>query len=190
MTSEQSSQYPLPPLMRLKHSELQERLQRGVIFIGMSGSGKTTIGQILAHARGYTFIDSDRLIESRLGNKPLQKIVDSYPNKHDFLAIEKEVLENIKLNKSVLATGGSACYTPETLRNMGGVIVFLNISWELLIKRLGDFSERGVISLHKSIEAEYKFRMNIYRELAHLIINCDKKSKQYILNELQGYLTL
>lgn len=168
-------------------NELSKKIKRGIVFIGMSGSGKTTIGKILAPLIGYRFIDSDRLIEMRFG-KPLQDIVDSYEDKRKFLKMEGELIKSLILQKDILATGGSTCYSAEALQELGGGIVFLEISWEEIFSRLGSFAGRGVIVLHKDVREEYLVRQEMYRNLADVVIDCNQKSKDMIVSEVREKL--
>lgn len=168
-------------------NELSKKIERGIVFIGMSGSGKTTIGKILAPLIGYRFIDSDHLIEIKFG-KPLQDIVDSYEDKRRFLEMESELIKSLTLQRDILATGGSACYSADALQELGGGIVFLEISWEEISSRLGSFSGRGVIVLHKDVREEYLIRQEMYRTLADIVINCNQKSKDMIVSEVREKL--
>ena len=60
-----------------------------IVLIGMPGSGKSTVGVLLAKALGYSFVDTD-LIISRKAGKPLQKILDE-DGLDRFLELEEEV---------------------------------------------------------------------------------------------------
>ena len=159
--------------------------QGGYIFIGMSGSGKTTLGELIAREIGYRFLDSDALIEKKFNHLNLYKIVDKYQEDLSrFLMLEKEVLVGINVENSVLATGGSACYSADVIQNKKAIVIYLHISWDLLKKRIGDFSERGVIVLRKDLRSEYEHRKKIYQNLADLEINCDNKNIANLKREI------
>src|SRR5512143_3110049 len=80
-----------------------------IILIGMPGSGKSTVGVVLAKQTGLDFIDTDILIQSVTG-RSLQEIVDT--NGHMALrGIEEDVLLGISCRGHVIATGGSAAYS-------------------------------------------------------------------------------
>ena len=74
-----------------------------VILIGMPGSGKSTVGVLLAKALGYLFTDVDLLISHRAG-KPLQKILDE-DGLEAFLALEESVGSTLTAAHTVIATG-------------------------------------------------------------------------------------
>ena len=76
-----------------------------IVLIGMPGSGKSTIGVVLAKALGYHFIDSDILIQEKY-NKTLSEIIDERGEK-EFIKIEEEVNKSIDVDRTIIATGGS-----------------------------------------------------------------------------------
>ncbi len=163
--------------------------EQGYIFIGMSGSGKTTLGRIIAKTINYQFFDSDKLIEKEFHNENLYEIVERHQtNLQNFIELEKRVIKKIAIKKSVLATGGSACYSKDVLKEKNATIIYLHISWNVLKKRIGDFSKRGVILFQESLEKEYQHRLKLYEELADLKIHCDLKPinslKKEILNKI------
>ena len=76
-----------------------------IILIGMPGSGKSTLGVLLAKYSGYSFVDLDLIITKKTGKK-LQKILDQ--DGYDaFLKIENQVGKELDCEKTVVATGGS-----------------------------------------------------------------------------------
>ncbi len=158
---------------------------RGYIFIGMSGSGKSTLGKIIAKKINYSFVDSDHLIEAKFSGTNLYKIVDKFQgNLENFIEIESEVINNIHLSKTILATGGSACYSGKIIKEKKCMVIYLYISWELLRERIGDFSKRGVICLEKDLQAEYNKRIELYKNLCNVKINCNGKSIKDLKNEI------
>ena len=81
-------------------------MKKNIVLIGMPGSGKSTIGVLLAKAINYQFIDGDLLIQ-RQEKKTLVDIINE-KGIDAFLAIENQVLREINTEASVIATGGSA----------------------------------------------------------------------------------
>ena len=75
-----------------------------IILIGMPGAGKSTIGSMLAEKLKYNFIDTDILIQEKAG-KPIPQIIEE-KGMDNVLQIENDVNSNIKVEKSVIATGG------------------------------------------------------------------------------------
>ena len=84
------------------------------ILIGMPGSGKSTIGVLLAKALGYDFVDTDLVIQQK-GGGLLKEIIARIGN-DGFKQLEEDVNASIDVNKSVIAPGGSAVYSDKAMR--------------------------------------------------------------------------
>ena len=96
---------------------------RNIILIGMPGSGKSTLGVLLAKALGRRFVDTDLLIQEREG-RLLQDIIDN-DGIEKFLQIEEQVLLSVDVEHAVIATGGSVVYSRagmEALKRNGDVV--------------------------------------------------------------------
>ena len=78
---------------------------KNVVLIGMPGSGKSTVGVVLAKVLGYRFIDSDLVIQEAEG-KLLHEII-SEKGIDGFLAVENKINSELEPEHSVIATGGS-----------------------------------------------------------------------------------
>ena len=79
---------------------------KNIILIGMPGSGKSTVGVLLAKALGYSFLDVDLVIQRREGAL-LQEILDSRGTQA-FLDAEEEAVCSVDCQRTVIAPGGSA----------------------------------------------------------------------------------
>ena len=136
----------------------------------MAGAGKTSVGKALSLELGYEFLDTDKIIEISYGKS--KDIIDS-EGKDRFRAIEEEVLLSIKFKNILLATGGSAVFSPlamEHLRNNSDVI-YLEVSFENISERVLDFKERGFIKeSHQSIEEAYTERLVLYEKYANYTV--------------------
>ena len=77
--------------------------QNNIVLIGMPGVGKSTLGVILAKVLGYSFIDTDILIQEKEG-KVLSDIIREN-GVDNFLKIENEVNSNLNVENTVIATG-------------------------------------------------------------------------------------
>ena len=145
-----------------------------IILIGMPGSGKSTVGVLLARAMSHDFVDTDLLIQSAEG-RSLQDIV----NAQGYLAlraIEERVLLQLNVRNHVIATGGSAVYSDCAMSHLkrDGIAVFLDVPLAELKRRLGDFSRRGVAKRPLQSFAElYEERRALYLKYADLHISCD-----------------
>ena len=82
----------------------------------MPGSGKSTIGVILAKRLGYDFVDTDNLISDR-EKTTLQDIIDK-KGVSEFLKIEGIVGEELNIDNTVIATGGSMVFSDSAMKNL------------------------------------------------------------------------
>ena len=79
--------------------------KNNVVLIGMPGSGKSTLGIVLAKIMTKDFIDADIVIQNQC-DKTLQKIIDAC-GPEGFIEVENEILSKIDAENSVIATGGA-----------------------------------------------------------------------------------
>ena len=113
-------------------------------LIGMPGSGKTTIGQLLAKRTGRQFIDTDDMIRVYTG-RSLQDIVDN--DGHLALrAIEEEVVRSLDCNDCVISTGGSAVYSDRAMQHLKKIatIIYLSLPLAVIEERIRDLDTRGL----------------------------------------------
>ncbi|TCL60496.1 shikimate kinase [Kineothrix alysoides] len=160
-----------------------------VILIGMPGSGKSTIGVVLAKRLGYRFVDSDLVIQERTG-KLLHQIIEE-KGIDGFIRVENEVNESLDMEKTVIATGGSAVYGKEAMVHFKsiGTIVYLRLSCESVADRLGDLNERGVaVRQGQTLEDLYEERVPLYQRYADIVIDCEDKMIKDIAAEIEGAL--
>lgn len=115
-----------------------------IVLIGMPGSGKSTVGIILAKLTSRDFVDTDVLIQTSQG-RTLQDIVDT-EGYMVLREIEERILLKLDCFNHVIATGGSAVYSHAAMTNLksNGVVVFLNVDLPVLESRIHDFATRGL----------------------------------------------
>jgi shikimate kinase len=111
---------------------------RGVnlYLIGMMGSGKSTVGHILAEELKYQFFDSDQLIE-QVSKQSVAQIFEQQ-GEEAFRTLETEVLSKLApYTRLVISTGGGAVLKPENWSYLHhGVVVWLDVSVEILFQRI------------------------------------------------------
>jgi len=149
-------------------------LPNNIILIGMFGSGKSTVGRLMAQKIRYTLVDPDHLIENRY-HKPLQRVLDVLGMK-GFMAMEDQILQDIKTRRCVVAPGGSAVYYPKAMASLRklGPVVYLKVDLAELKKRLPNWSARGTICRGgDTIPALYRERTPLYRKYADLVVNAN-----------------
>ena len=91
---------------------------KNIVLIGMPGVGKSTIGVILAKLLGYSFIDTDLVIQHECGM--LLKDIIADKGVDGFIETENSVCSGIRADKSVIATGGSVIYGSDAMRHLNG----------------------------------------------------------------------
>lgn len=161
------------------------KMKDNIILIGMPGVGKSTIGVVLAKNLGYSFVDSDLLIQEREGML-LHEIIEE-KGLDGFNQIENEVNASLCLHKSIIATGGSVVYgeaAMENLRKMGTVL-YLSLPYKELVLRLGDLTERGVsIRQGQTLKELFTERKPLYEKYADITVECHGKQIRELVNEI------
>ncbi len=161
---------------------------KNIILIGMPGSGKSTVGVVLAKKLGFRFVDSDLVIQEKCGKLLYQLIEDL--GEAGFLMLENEVNANIQVDGAVIATGGSAIYGEEAMHHFKeiGKVVYLNLSYEELKERLGDLHERGVVLKEGyTLFDLYEERTPLYERYADVIIDCRGKDIRSVMEEIASW---
>ena len=156
-----------------------------VILIGPMGSGKTTIGSLLAGKLGLSFRDTDHLIEEQEQKTVSQIFLDQ--GEDAFRAIEKRVLrEELLTDGTVLSLGGGAPISIDAqsaLRAIASHIIFLDISLSTVAPRIGFNRDRPLLlnNLRGQWQTLMEARRPIYEAIADTIINVDDKSEEEIV---------
>lgn len=143
-----------------------------IILIGMPSCGKSTLGVLLAKKLGYEFVDSDLLIQKKHG-KLLHELIEQQGN-DAFLALEAETNCSIEARDAVIATGGSAVYSQAAMEHLStlGKIVYIQISYEEMEARLGDYAHRGVIMpAGYTLQDLYRERNALYQRYADVTVS-------------------
>lgn len=147
-----------------------------ITLIGMPGSGKSTVGRLVAKELGYDFVDVDTLIVKRFGAPNLQMILDSLGNE-SFLDAEAETIASLHCTRTVLAPGGSAVLREKGAEHLKalGAVVYLKPSLEALTKRLGNLATRGVtLEAGQTLKDLYDYRAPFYERYADITIAGDQ----------------
>ncbi len=145
-----------------------------IVLIGMPGSGKSTVGVLLAKMAGLSFVDTDVLIQKDQG-RALQDIVDQ-DGYLKLREIEEKTILKLDCRNHVIATGGSAVYSQAAMDHLkkNGVVVFLNVDLQTLFARVQDFDTRGLAKRPDQGVADlFQERHALYRKYADLTIDCE-----------------
>jgi shikimate kinase len=149
------------------------------------GSGKTTIGSLLAGKLGLSFRDTDHLIEEQEEKTVSQIFLDQ--GEDAFRAIEKRVLrEELLTDGTVLSLGGGAPISIDAqsaLRAISSHIIFLDISLSTVAPRIGFNRDRPLLlnNPRGQWQTLMEARRPIYEAIADATINVDDKSEEEIV---------
>lgn len=166
------------------------KTKQNIILTGMAGCGKSTLGVLLAKTLGMDFIDTDLLIQHEEG-RLLQEIIDSEGNE-SFLEIEERVLSRVSVTGSVIATGGSACYSDTAMNALkkSGTAVYISLPYSEIEKRVKNLACRGVV-LRKgnTLKDAFEERVPLYKKHADITVECAghtiEESLAVIISELR-----
>ena len=146
---------------------------KNIILIGMPGSGKSTVGVLLAKALGYSFLDVDLVIQRREGAL-LQEILDSRGTQA-FLDAEEEAVCSVDCQRTVIAPGGSAVCRERGARHLKslGPVVYLRVPLEELSQRIQNLDSRGIaMEPGQTLTDVMAYRAPLYEQYADLIVDC------------------
>lgn len=158
---------------------------RGVVLIGMPGSGKSTVGKLLSEQTGFPFLDTDELIESGESQRLIEII--SEHSAEGFRKIESAYVQSIQSAGSIISTGGSVCYSNEAMQHLRslGTILWLDVSSEVLEQRISDAFDRGVlIEPGTSLAELYKSRYALYEKYAQIKIDASQLTPQEVVSQI------
>ncbi len=162
-----------------------------IILIGMPGSGKSTVGVILAKMIAKRFLDTDILIQNR-EKRTLQQIIDGQG--HMVLRnIEEEILLSIRCNQHIIATGGSAAYSDPGMQHlkMNGIVVFLHTSLNALRKRINNYETRGIAKRpDQSFQDLFDERFILYKKYADVTVECSDLTQDQVCDRVVSYLNI
>jgi shikimate kinase len=158
-----------------------------IVLIGMPASGKSTIGVQLAKWLSMGFMDTDLLVQARIGNS-MQAFQDAH-GLDAYQALECDTVKSVVCDNCVIATGGSAVYCDAAMRHLQNMatIIFLDVPLPELKQRIGDFSERGVvIRAGMTFDDLYHERHPLYMKHADEVVDCSGKSEDQVVAKIRS----
>ncbi len=151
-------------------------MKRCWILVGMMGAGKSAIGRLIAETTGRPFIDTDILLQQRLG-RPISQIFQIY-GEDAFRDHEASLIRALEPSESVVSTGGGIVLRDENwcqLRRLGTTI-YLEASYETLIQRLAVSKKKRPLLQSEDWEARTESilasRLDLYRR-ADITVSVD-----------------
>ena len=165
-----------------------------IVFVGLPGSGKTTIGRQLARRLGVAFLDSDHVIEERLGCSI--RAYFAREGEEAFRDVEQQVLDELSLqHQGVLSTGGGAVLREANRRHLHerGHVIYLRSSPEDVFRRLRHDTVRPLLQVEDPLarlRSLYETRDPLYRAAAHFVLDTGRPSVATLVNKLLMQLEL
>lgn len=169
-----------------------------IIFVGLPGSGKTTIGRQLARRLGVPFVDSDHVIEHRLGCSIREFFARE--GEDSFRDVEQQVLDDLtQTQEGVIATGGGSVLREANRRHLHerGQVIYLRSTPEDVFRRVRHDTARPLLQVDdplSRLRALFEARDPLYRETAHFVVETGRPSVATLVNmivmqlELAGHL--
>ena len=166
--------------------------------MGLPGSGKTTIGRQLARRLGVPFVDSDHVIEQRLGCSIREFFARE--GEDNFRDVEQQVLDDLtRTHEGVIATGGGAVLREANRRHLRerGHVLYLRSTPEDVFRRVRRDTVRPLLQVDDPLgrlRDLFDARDPLYRETAHFVIETGRPSVATLVNmitmqlELAGHL--
>jgi shikimate kinase len=168
-----------------------------VAFIGFMGVGKTSVGSLLAKKLGYTFMDSDILIQNREG-KSIEEIFSSFGEAY-FRSLENKIITEISYQENtVIATGGGIVLNPDNIKTLKStsVIVLLKAHPKTILRNLlndsSNDSQRPLLKdcdVLKKIEDLINKRTELYNCYDY-VINIDHLNIEQVVEKTINNLSI
>ena len=162
--------------------------------MGLPGSGKTTIGRQLARRLGVSFVDSDHVIEERLGCSIREFFARE--GEDSFRDVEEQVLDDLSQHlEGVMATGGGSCLRPNNRQRLHerGQVIYLRSTPEDVYRRVKHDTARPLLQVDDPmgrLRTLYETRDALYRETAHFVIETGRPSVSTLVNMILMQLEL
>ncbi|HTL74113.1 MAG TPA: shikimate kinase [bacterium] len=164
-----------------------DRHPPNLALIGFMGTGKTSVGRVVAETLGFEFLDTDELIQSRTG----RTIADIFAKEGEpaFRALERQVVQELATRKkTVISTGGGLPTNPENLAALKSfaLVVCLWASPEKIWERVRYQSHRPLLhdaDPQQKIRDLLAARTPFYRQ-ADVLVNTDQRSVREVAQQI------
>lgn len=176
-----------------RNYQAKKLLPLRIFLIGFMGAGKTTVGKIISSMTGFSYFDTDKIIEEAEN----MKIRDIFAQKGEpyFRMVENRMLSKLSLEEHAVFSCGGGIVLNENNRKIlkeKGTAVFLKGDPSTLFNRIKHDNSRPLAGDGKSPENErfndfknrYENRMKFYEESAAIVIDIEYKSAQEIADDI------
>ena len=160
--------------------------KENIVFLGMMGSGKTTIGKLVSEKLNLNFFDTDEEIENRL-NMKISRIFNE-KGEIFFRKFEEELtLELLKKKNVIIALGGGTFLNNKIRKEILNNHLSFWLKWDdnILLKRIKNSYKRPIAfnSTNHELLKLIKKRSNIYSKALYNV-NCDELNKKELVNKI------
>lgn len=164
-------------------------MSKNIYFIGMMGSGKSTIAKELVKKLNCSYLDADDYLVEKYEFDNISEIFET-KGEEFFRNLEKEVLEEISsFEKHVIATGGGVILDDlnSDLMKQTGIIIYLESSIKNLVKNLQTSTHRPLLNdveLEERLEEIFKKRITLYENAADVVVDVSYKNIDKIVDDV------
>lgn len=163
-----------------------------IVLIGFMGSGKTTIGKILAEAQELPFIELDEEIQRNSACKNIREIFEKNGEEH-FRALEHQAWKQaLAKEQFVISTGGGLIIQPNNqlalAQSAPVCVIHLQVDFEILTQRLANTHDRPLFVNQSNAKQLYDARQDVYAEYADCTVNTNARSPEQVLAHICTYL--
>jgi shikimate kinase len=165
---------------------------RRVVLVGMMGSGKTTVGRLVAQRLGVGFVDTDQHVESEVGMS-VREIFDTQ-GEAAFRRAEKTALADLLTSGSKVVAAGGGCVIDGANRSVmkqRSTVVWLRTRVGTLAKRVGSGEGRPLLTgdAARKLEEIERERLTLYSSVADVIIDTDDLSPDKVTDAVMEKLS-
>lgn len=157
-----------------------------VTLIGFMGSGKSSVGQMLARKLKHNYIEMDFLVLKESGRESITEIFEK-DGEAVFRKLETDVARNLQdKDNTIIATGGGIVMNKGTLDYVksNGTVVFLDTTFRTIEKRLEGDTTRPLFQNKEKAKELYTFRKPLYAQYADITIETNNKIVEKITDEI------
>lgn len=164
-------------------------MKRNIVLVGFMGSGKSSVGRLVADRLGWKFIDTDEEVEKCTG-LTIREIFDRY-GEPEFRKLEKrEVARAAKFWPAVIATGGGAMLDEENVKALSetGWLIWLKVSPEAVLERIRDASSRPLLSRERESLASFLEERERRYRLADVAIETSGRGIEEVAEQIISFV--
>ena len=167
-----------------------------VSLVGLPGGGKSTVGRQLARRLGAKFLDSDAVLEERIG-MPIRAYFEQH-GEAAFRDLEEEVIRDLTAVRGgplILATGGGAVLRPANRQRLhdSSTVIYLRSTPDELYRRLRHDTQRPLLQVADplaKLRELYEQRHPLYEEVAHYRVDTGRPSVATLVNMIMMQLEM